>query len=57
MTTFEQDGYNDGVNGVPCSVPCHPETDVFKQEYRRGYDAGLAALCAMPPAFDAYDPA
>lgn len=40
-TTFETDGYLDGINGRPYSPPSHPQTTVFTAEYQRGYNAGM----------------
>ncbi len=40
MTTFEQDGYRDAIEGNACHPPSHPKTNVYTMEYKRGYDLG-----------------
>lgn len=41
MTTFETDGYQDGISGRAYNPPQHTKTDVYRLEYQRGYNAGM----------------
>jgi hypothetical protein len=60
MATYEIDGYQDAINGRACSPPSHPETMVFTDEYRRGYNAGRLFRARedgrKPSALDPRDP-